>query len=82
MASKTNVMTGERETYNFQVWSKLLLETIDIRNSETTWEHYLLQLNLRQSALSDRLCGLVVTAPGYRSRGPGSIPSVTRFSKK
>jgi hypothetical protein len=22
----------------------------------------------------DRLCGLVVRVPGYRSRGPGSIP--------
>jgi hypothetical protein len=30
----------------------------------------------------DRLCGLVVTVPGYRSGGPGSIPSATRFSEK
>jgi hypothetical protein len=28
---------------------------------------------------SDRLCGLVVRVPGYRSRGPGSIPGATRF---
>jgi hypothetical protein len=28
----------------------------------------------------DRLCGLVVI-PGYRSRGPGSIPGATRFSE-
>jgi hypothetical protein len=28
---------------------------------------------------NDLLCGLVVTAPGYRSRGPGSIPGSTRF---
>jgi hypothetical protein len=28
----------------------------------------------------DRLCGLVVRVPGYRSRGPGSIPGATRFS--
>jgi hypothetical protein len=27
-------------------------------------------------------CGLVVTVPGYRSRGPGSISGATRFSKK
>jgi hypothetical protein len=27
-----------------------------------------------------RLCGLVVRVPGYRSRGPGSIPGATRFS--
>jgi hypothetical protein len=30
----------------------------------------------------DRLCGLVVRVPGYRSRGPGSIPGDTRFSEK
>jgi hypothetical protein len=26
-------------------------------------------------------CGLVVRVPGYRSRGPGSIPGATRFSE-
>jgi hypothetical protein len=26
----------------------------------------------------DRLCGLVVTVPGYRSGGSGSIPGTTR----
>jgi hypothetical protein len=30
----------------------------------------------------DHLCDLVVRAPGYRSRGPGSIPGATRFSEK
>jgi hypothetical protein len=34
------------------------------------------------SHLSDRLCDLVVRVPGYRSRGPGSIPDATRFSEK
>jgi hypothetical protein len=28
---------------------------------------------------SDHLCGLVVRVPGYRSRGPDSIPSATDF---
>jgi hypothetical protein len=28
-----------------------------------------------------RLCGLVVTAPDYRSRGPSSIPGATAFSE-
>jgi hypothetical protein len=28
----------------------------------------------------DRVCGLVVGVLGYRSGGPGSIPSTTRFS--
>jgi hypothetical protein len=27
--------------------------------------------------VADRLCGLLVTVPGYRSRGPGSIPGST-----
>jgi hypothetical protein len=30
----------------------------------------------------DHLCGLVVRVPGYRSRGPGSIPGATRLSEK
>jgi hypothetical protein len=30
----------------------------------------------------DRLCGLAVRVPGYRSKGPGSIPGTTRFSEK
>jgi hypothetical protein len=25
----------------------------------------------------NRLCGLVVTVPGYESRGPGSVPGAT-----
>jgi hypothetical protein len=32
--------------------------------------------------IGDRLCGLVVRVPGYRSRGPGSIPGTTIFSEK
>jgi hypothetical protein len=27
----------------------------------------------------DRLCGLVVRVPGYRFRGPGSVPGANRF---
>jgi hypothetical protein len=27
----------------------------------------------------DRLCGLVVRIPGYRIRGPGTIPGATTF---
>jgi hypothetical protein len=29
-----------------------------------------------------RLCGLVARVPGYRSKGPVSIPGATRFSEK
>jgi hypothetical protein len=32
--------------------------------------------------IGNRLCGLVVRVPGYRSRDPGSIPGATRFSDK
>jgi hypothetical protein len=37
--------------------------------------------NLEYVGIDLSLCGLVVIVPGYRSRDPGSIPSVTRFSK-
>jgi hypothetical protein len=30
----------------------------------------------------DNICGLVVRAPGCRSKGPGSITGATRFSEK
>jgi hypothetical protein len=36
----------------------------------------------RRASRYDHLCCLVVGVSGYRSRGPGSIPSVTRLSKK
>jgi hypothetical protein len=35
-----------------------------------------------EKTISDHLCGLLVRVPGYRSRGPGSIPGATRFSEK
>jgi hypothetical protein len=34
------------------------------------------------ACIVDRLCGLVVTVPGYRSRSPGLILGATRFSEK
>jgi hypothetical protein len=34
------------------------------------------------NSVLDRLCGLVVRVPGYRSRGPGSISGATRFTEK
>jgi hypothetical protein len=30
----------------------------------------------------DHHCGQVVRVPGYRSRGPGSIPDATRYAVK
>jgi hypothetical protein len=32
--------------------------------------------------VTDRLCSLVVTVLGYRSKDPVSIPCTTRFSEK
>jgi hypothetical protein len=29
-----------------------------------------------------RFCGIVVRVPGYKFRGPGSIPAATRLSEK
>jgi hypothetical protein len=42
----------------------------------------LLFLLLLLLVVVDRLCGLVVRVPGYRSRGSGSIPGATRFSEE
>jgi hypothetical protein len=37
------------------------------------------QLSWELQVLLDRLCGLMVRVPGYRSRGPGSIPALPDF---
>jgi hypothetical protein len=39
-------------------------------------------VKLWSTDLSDRLCGLVVRVPGYRSRGQVSIPGATRLPWK
>jgi hypothetical protein len=39
-------------------------------------------ISVKCDLVTDRLCFLVVRVPGYRSRGPGSIPGATRFSEK
>jgi hypothetical protein len=36
---------------------------------------------VRIGGYDDRLCGLVVRVPSYRSKGPGSNPGTTRFSE-
>jgi hypothetical protein len=38
-------------------------------------------MNVMQKKV-DRIYGLVVRAPGYIYRGPGSIPGAARFSEK
>jgi hypothetical protein len=47
----------------------LTIEDVSDRNSECIF-------------YNDRLCGLVVRVPGYRSRGPGSISGATRFTEE
>jgi hypothetical protein len=54
--------------------------TVSICNELTTNIFYIeLNLNSLLIVTCDRLCGLVVRIPGYRSRGPGSIPGATKF---
>jgi hypothetical protein len=49
---------------------------------ETIFDVYTVVLYICMYACMDRLCRLVVRVPGYRFRGPGSIPGATRFSEK
>jgi hypothetical protein len=37
---------------------------------------------LGYNLVNDRLCGQEDRVPGYRCRGPGSIPSAIRFSER
>jgi hypothetical protein len=57
-------------------WKKNYIE-IHLEDSGRELNAFELRLSL-----PDGLCGLVVSVPGYRSRGPGSIPGATRFSEK
>jgi hypothetical protein len=45
-------------------------------NSPCSWYSF---IKLSMNTVTDHLCGLVIGVPGYRSRGPGSIPGTTRF---
>jgi hypothetical protein len=46
------------------------------------WSDIYKTINTDAIEVLHRLCGLVVRVPGYRSRGPGSIPDATTFSQK
>jgi hypothetical protein len=50
-------------------WLQIQRSGFDSRHYQIFWEVVRL----------DRLCGIVLTVPGYRSRGPVSIPGATRF---
>jgi hypothetical protein len=45
-------------------------------------KHIIIIIIIIINVIVDRRCGLVVRVPGYRSRGPGSIPGATRFCEK
>jgi hypothetical protein len=65
---------------------------MEIRILETFWNEEALALysshcleifqKLLEITPPDRLCGLVVRVPGYRSRGPGFTLGATRFPEK
>jgi hypothetical protein len=59
-----------------------------VRVSDYTMEMYFASCEVRTEFIYvmrkkvDLLCGVIVSVPGYRLRGPGSISSATRFSDK
>jgi hypothetical protein len=77
---------GEAETTQENIQDWLQLDERDFGFQLLTEEEIsavtLFIIYFHQHYLYDRLCGLVVRLPGYRSRGPGSIPGATKFSEK
>jgi hypothetical protein len=64
-------------------WALNLLGTRLLACFVAVWRHFVMYIYCTiEICLWDRLCCLVVRVPGYRSRGPGSIPDATRFSEK
>jgi hypothetical protein len=55
-----------------QTWEEKLQKTGELL--------YMSEEQLRSPV--DRPCGLVVRVPGCKSRSPGLIPGITRFSEK
>jgi hypothetical protein len=76
-------------TYTFQIY---LPSQVYLKGIRKTKYDFIIKNNKQQTNFvalvrkrtvpTDRLCGMMVRAPDYRSRGPGSIPGVTRFSEK
>jgi hypothetical protein len=56
-------------------------DTVIMRTSMRTEPFITLNIHFEVFCF-DRLCGLVVRVPGYRSRGLGSISGATRFTEK
>jgi hypothetical protein len=68
----------------FSVSRSMFPNSTIVRNEmQRTWSTAVLfSFMVPYRHLLDRLCGLVFRVPGYRSRGPGSIPGATTFSEK
>jgi hypothetical protein len=54
----------------------------ELKNHKTWFDEGCSKLLDQKKQVNDRLCGLVVRVPCYRSRGLGSSPGTTRFSEK
>jgi hypothetical protein len=52
------------------------------RNFSSVFNYFFCQIILHLVHYVYRFCGLMVRVPGYRSRGPGSIPGTTRIPEK
>jgi hypothetical protein len=76
------IARARTHTYTCQCHTRILAmvwATCGLHCDKAENLHYLLATpNYR----NDRLCGLMVKIHGYRSRGPGSIPDATRFSRE
>jgi hypothetical protein len=62
-----------------QMHSFILNVTLNVREATVATKHRYLCTVVH--ILTAMLCGLAVRVPGYRSRGPGSIPGLTKFSE-
>jgi hypothetical protein len=66
----------------FQFHFNIILPFSPKRYSSLRFTEMLQFLNLGADFWDDRLCGLVISIPGYRSRGPGWIAGATKLSDK
>jgi hypothetical protein len=71
--------------FTLSKYNKNYVRGAESTSSSTTFEippFYITPSFIAEFNRAHLLCGLVVIVPGYRSRGPGSIPGATRLSEK
>jgi hypothetical protein len=73
-----NAKVGREDIFKLTIWNESLHE-ISNHNGARVVKFVTSKYLIFNSIM---FCGLVVRVPGYRSRGPGSIPGATRFSDK